>query len=162
MRRLISVIGAGQCDEEIYQLAREVGAELARHGWGVVCGGLGGVMEAACRGAREAGGLTVGILPGADRAGANPYVEVVIPSGMGEARNALVIRAGEAAIAIAGEYGTLSEIGFALKLGRPVVGLHTWRLLREAGEADTGILYVHTPREAVERVQEAVRERRRF
>jgi uncharacterized protein (TIGR00725 family) len=92
----------------------------------VVCGGLGGVMEAACRGAREAGGLTVGILPGADRAAANPFVEVAIPSGLGEARNALVVRAADALIAVGGGYGSLSEIALALKAGKRVVGLDSW------------------------------------
>jgi uncharacterized protein (TIGR00725 family) len=92
----------------------------------VVCGGLGGVMEAACRGAKEAGGLTVGILPGTDRAAANAFVDVAIPSGLGEARNALVVRAADALIAVGGGYGTLSEIALALKAGKPVVGLDSW------------------------------------
>jgi hypothetical protein len=92
----------------------------------VVCGGLGGVMEAACRGAKEAGGLTVGILPGADRAAANAFVDVAIPSGLGEARNALVVRAADSVVAVGGGYGTLSEIALALKAGKRVVGLDSW------------------------------------
>jgi uncharacterized protein (TIGR00725 family) len=103
-----------------------VGRGLAARGAVVVCGGLGGVMEAACRGAREAGGLTVGILPGTDRAAANAFVEVAIPSGLGEARNALVVSAADALIAVGGGYGTLSEIAFALKAGKRVVGLDSW------------------------------------
>jgi hypothetical protein len=91
-----------------------------------VCGGLGGVMEAACRGAKEAGGLTVGILPGTDRAAANAFVEVAIPSGLGEARNVLVVRAADALIAVGGGHGTLSEIALALKAGKRVVGLDSW------------------------------------
>ena len=97
----------------------------------VVCGGLSGVMEAACRGAHEAGGTTVGILPGADRSAANPWVDVAVPTGLGEARNALVVRAADAVLAVGGEYGTLSEIAFALKAGKPVVGVGTWELGRE-------------------------------
>jgi uncharacterized protein (TIGR00725 family) len=92
----------------------------------VVCGGLGGVMEAACRGAKQAGGHTVGILPGSDRAAANPFVDTAVPTGLGEARNALVVRAADALIAVGGGYGTLSEIAFALKAGKRVVGLDSW------------------------------------
>jgi uncharacterized protein (TIGR00725 family) len=92
----------------------------------IVCGGLGGVMEAACRGAKDAGGTTIGILPGADRAAANPFVDVAIPTGLGEARNALVVRAADAVIAVGGGYGTLSEVALALKAGKRVVGVGTW------------------------------------
>jgi uncharacterized protein (TIGR00725 family) len=158
--RLMSVIGAGQCDARTAEMAERVGYELARRGWGVVCGGLGGVMEAACRGARRAGGLTVGILPGDEPGAANPYVDVVIPTGMGEMRNALVVRAGEAAIAVAGEYGTLSEIALALRMGKPVVGLHTWTLLKD-GVPDAGIIPAESPEEAVEKVLRALEEKRR-
>jgi uncharacterized protein (TIGR00725 family) len=107
-------------------------------------------MEAACRGAREARGLTVGILPGLDRRDANPYLEVAIPTGLGEARNALVARAGDAMIAVGGGYGTLAEIAFALKAGTPVVGLGTWELAR-GGERDAGIELASTPEEAAAR-----------
>jgi uncharacterized protein (TIGR00725 family) len=103
-----------------------VGRELAARGAVVVCGGLGGVMEAACRGAKEGGGVTVGILPGTDRAAANSFVDVAIPSGLGEARNALVVRAADALVAVGGGYGTLSEIALALKAGKRVVGLDSW------------------------------------
>ncbi len=126
--RLISVIGAGQAGPEVLEQAREVGRLLARAGWGVVTGGLGGVMAAAMQGAASAGGLTLGILPGADPAAANPWCRVVIPSGLGQARNVLVVQSGQAAIAISGGAGTLSEIGHALKLGRTVAGLNSWRL----------------------------------
>lgn len=158
--RLMSVIGAGQCDAGTAEMAERLGFELARRGWGVVCGGLGGVMEAACRGARRAGGLTVGILPGDDASAANPYVDVVIPTGMGEARNALVVRAGEGAIAVAGEYGTLSEIALALKMGKPVIGLRTWTLMKD-GVSDTGIIPAETPLEAVEKALRAVEGKKR-
>jgi uncharacterized protein (TIGR00725 family) len=105
-----------------------VGRLLAEQGATVVCGGLGGTMEAACRGARSAGGTTIGILPGLDRSDANPFVSVAIPTGLGEARNALVVRAADAVIALGGGYGTLSEIALALKAGKRVVGVGTWEI----------------------------------
>lgn len=121
-----------------------MGRELGSRGVVVVTGGLGGVMEAACRGARQVGGTTIGILPGTDRAAANPYVDVAIPTGLGEARNALVVRAADALIAIGGAYGTLSEIAFALKAGKRVVGLGTWAI--------DGVEAVDSPAAAAESV----------
>ena len=109
-------------------MAEEVGRLLARRGAVVVCGGLGGVMEAACRGASRAGGTTVGVLPGLDRGAANPFVSVAVATGLGEVRNALVVRAADALIAVGGVYGTLSEIALALKAGKPVIGLGTWEI----------------------------------
>jgi uncharacterized protein (TIGR00725 family) len=106
--------------------ADRVGRLVAQRGAVVVCGGLGGVMEAACRGAQGEGGLAVAILPGLDRSAANPHVDVALPTGLGEARNALVVRAADCVIAVGGGYGTLSEIALALKGGKRVVGLHTW------------------------------------
>jgi uncharacterized protein (TIGR00725 family) len=132
-RPCIAVIGAGSCDARQAALAEEVGGLLGRAGALVVCGGLGGVMEAACRGAKSAGGSTLGILPGLDRNDANAFVDVVVPTGLGEARNVLVVRAADALIAIGGEFGTLSEIGFALKTGKTVVGLDTWDLPQRPG-----------------------------
>lgn len=126
----VGVVGAGEASPEEYERARAVGRGLADGGAVVVCGGLGGVMEAACLGARELGGLTVGILPGLDRAAANAGVSVAIATGLGELRNGLIVRAADALIAIGGELGTLSEIALALKGGRPVVGLGTWDLSR--------------------------------
>jgi uncharacterized protein (TIGR00725 family) len=146
----VAVVGPGTASGEQAAAAEAVGAGLARAGAVLVCGGRGGAMEAACRGAREAGGTTVGILPGADRREANPYVDVAIPTGLGELRNGLVVRAADAVIAVAGEYGTLSEIGFALKTGKPVVGLETWELAR-GGERDPGIAVAANPADAVER-----------
>ena len=146
----MSVVGAGECEPQQASQAEEVGRLLAERNAVLVCGGSTGVMEAACRGARSAGGTTVGILPGPDRRDANPHVEIAVPTGMGELRNGLVARAGDAVIAIGGEYGTLSEIAFALKLGRPVVGLRSWELAR-AGRRDQGIVEVGDPAEAVER-----------
>ena len=127
---LIGVIGAGRCDSELYALAQDVGNRLAQQGYGLICGGLGGVMAAACKGAKQAAGLTVGILPGSDAAAANPWVDVVIPTGLGEARNLIIVRSAIALIAIAGEYGTLSEIAFSLKLQKPLIGLRTWQPIR--------------------------------
>jgi len=124
----IAVVGAGTCDAAQTTLAEEVGRRLGRAGALVVCGGLGGVMEAACRGAKAEGGTTLGLLPGIDRRDANPWIDVAVPTGLGEARNTLVVRAADALIAIGGEFGTLSEIGLALKTGKPVVGLGTWEL----------------------------------
>jgi len=129
-RPFIAVVGAGECDPARAALAEEVGGLLARAGAVVVCGGLGGVMEAACRGAKAAGGTTVGLLPGLDRRDANPWVDVPIATGLGEARNVLVVRAADALIAVGGEFGTLSEIAFALKTGKKVIGLGTWDLPR--------------------------------
>lgn len=149
MRAFIAVVGSAVCGPEIAALAEAVGQGLAESGAVLVCGGRGGVMEAACRGAKSAGGTTVGILPGDSVDEANPYVDIPIPTGMGEARNALVVRSAQAVIAIGGEYGTLSEIALALKIDRPVIGLETWELSKK-GQRDSGILYVSTPAEAVE------------
>ncbi len=134
---LIAVIGAGTAPPEVLEQARLAGGLLARAGYGVVTGGLGGVMEAACRGAYEAGGLSVGILPGNQARAANPWCRVVIPSGLGQARNVLVVQSGEGVLAISGGAGTLSELGHAMKLGKPLVGLMTWDLpgLEQAADA---------------------------
>ena len=145
----ISVIGAGKCDAETYALAEQVGRELAQRGATVVCGGLGGVMEAACKGAQRAGGRTIGILPGIDHRDANAYVDIPIVTGLGEARNSIVVRSGRAVIAVGGEYGTLSEIAFALKFGIRVVGLDGWQLARE-GEILPAIVKADSAKQAVE------------
>jgi len=149
-RTYVGVVGAGSAEGRTISVAEEVGRLLAARGVIVVCGGLGGVMEAACFGAKSAGGTTVGILPGLDRDEANAWVDVAIPTGLGEARNALVVRAVDALIAISGEYGTLSEIALALKTGKPVVGIDTWELSRR-GVAATDIVRAANPAEAVER-----------
>lgn len=151
----ISVIGAGICDAATYALAEEVGRELAQRGATVVCGGLGGVMEAVCRGAKSAGGRTVGILPGTNARDANAFVDIPIVTGLGEARNAIVVRTGRAVIAIGGEYGTLSEIAFALKFGIPVVGLGTWQLAK-GGEIEPTIIEASSAKEAAEIAQSRI------
>ena len=148
-KKFIAVIGGGECTPEVAKLAEDVGRELARRGAVVVCGGLGGVMEAACKGAQAEGGLTIGILPGNRRADANPYVQIPIVTGLGEARNVAVIKSAQAVIAIDGSYGTLSEIGVALKLDIPVIGLMTWGLTLN-NQADTMIIPVATAEDAAE------------
>lgn len=138
----VGVVGSGDADPALEAVAERIGAEIAAGGGVLVCGGLGGVMAAACRGARSAGGTTVGLLPGVGRSAANPWVSVAIPTGMGELRNGLVVRASDVLIAIGGEYGTLSEVTFALKVGRPVVGVSTWSLTRPDGSVDAGLVPV--------------------
>jgi uncharacterized protein (TIGR00725 family) len=135
----VGVSGPGRATAEQVAMAEEVGRALARGGAVLVCGGLGGVMEGVCRGAKERGGTTLGILPGSDRAQTNEFVDVAVATGLGETRNALVVRAADVVIAIAGEYGTLSEIALALKTGTPVVGLDTWDIdgvVQASGPAD--------------------------
>ncbi|MFL5895753.1 MAG: TIGR00725 family protein [Thermoleophilaceae bacterium] len=128
MTHYVAVVGPGDADDEQRREARAAGRTLAERGAVVVCGGLGGVMEAACEGAKGAGGATVGILPGLDRDAANAFVDIAIPTGMGEARNALVVRAADAVVAIGGGWGTLSEIALALKAEKPVAGVGSWDL----------------------------------
>lgn len=124
----VAVVGPGEASQHEAEQAEEVGRLLAQQGATLICGGLGGVMAAACRGASEAGGITVGLLPGADRAQANEWVSVPIPTGLGELRNGLIVRAAQALIAIGGGYGTLSEVALALKMGVPVIGLGGWEI----------------------------------
>lgn len=156
----ISVIGASSCDDETAALAEAVGRELAKRGATVVCGGLSGVMTAVCRGAREAGGTTIGILPGEDPKEANPWVDIPIATGMGHARNAIVVKTGLAVLAIDGAFGTLSEIGHALGQQDPltVVGLRTWELSQH-GEPDTSVIVASDPVDAVDKVMAAAEAR---
>lgn len=146
----VAVVGGSTCSAEVARIAEEVGQRLAAEGVTLVCGGLGGVMEAACRGAKSAGGLTVGILPGDDSHGANPYVDVPIVTGMGYARNVVVVRSAQAVIAVDGSYGTLSEIAHALQSGIPVIGLGTWSLsLHE--KQDNSVIRAQSAEEAVKK-----------
>ena len=144
----IAVVGGSGATAPVLAAAEAVGAALASAGAVVVCGGLGGVMTAVCRGAKSAGGLTVGILPGSAPSAANPWVDVAVATGLGEARNVLVVGSAAAVVAVDGEYGTLSEIALALRAGTPVVGVGTWSLTRPDGRADPGIVPVEDPREA--------------
>ena len=145
----IGVIGAGKRNEETDRIALEVGREVARSGAILICGGLGGAMEAAARGAKEQFGTTVGILPGSDRDHANPFIDISIPTGLGQARNTIVVKASDALIAVGGGYGTLSEIALALKMGKPVIGINTWdipgvRPRKKAQEAVEFVLSILT------------------
>jgi uncharacterized protein (TIGR00725 family) len=149
MPKYIGVIGPDPAPPEVEAACEEIGRLLARSGAIVVTGGLGGSMEAASRGAAAEGGVVVGILPGPSREGGNPYLTVSIPTGMGEGRNVLNVRAADVVIAVAGEYGTLSEIAFALKTGVPVVGLGTWVLTKVGRPVEDAIVRVNTPEEAV-------------
>jgi uncharacterized protein (TIGR00725 family) len=139
----VSVVGLGEASGELYEKALEVGRLVAERGGTVVCGGRSGVMEAAARGATEAGGTVLGILPDEDRRQANEYLSYSIATGVGHARNLAVVCSGDVVISVGGEYGTLSEIGLALKVGRPVVALESWNL----GEH---VAVKPSPREAVE------------
>jgi uncharacterized protein (TIGR00725 family) len=156
----IAVIGDSACSAEEARLAETVGALLAQRGATIVCGGLGGVMEAVCKGAKSKGGLTIGILPGGEASMANPWVDVPVVTGMGEARNAVVAKSARAVIAIGGGYGTLSEIAYALKNGTPVIGLNTWSLCRN-GREDNSIIRVQSATEAVDKAISFQRKRQR-
>ena len=140
----VAVVGSGEATGELYDAAREVGRLVADSGGVVVCGGLGGVMEAAARGATERGGVAIGVLPEEDRRRANLYLSYAVATGAGQARNLAVVCSGDVVIAVGGEYGTLSEIGLALKVGRPVVALWSWELPGH-------VLVVSSPEEAVEK-----------
>jgi len=146
---MIAVIGARKCDQQVYDIAFQAGQELARKGYIIICGGLGGVMEAACKGAKSAGGRTVGILPGIDPADANPFVDIPIATGLGAGRNLIIIHTARAVLAIDGSYGTLSELAFALQLNKPVVGLATW-------DVSEKIVPALSPQEAVEQISRLI------
>lgn len=140
----IGVIGTSEPDARLYRIAKEVGREIARRDGVLICGGLGGVMEAAAKGAQQKGGLTIGILPAEDTSLANPYIDIPIATGIGEARNIIIVRSAEALIAIGKGFGTLSEISFALKMKKPLVGIETW-------DVSSQILSADKPSEAVEK-----------
>jgi len=144
----IAVVGPSAGTPTELALGEAVGRRIAEAGGVLVCGGMGGVMEAAAGGCADAGGRSVGILPSDSRLDANPYVTVAVATGMGEARNAIVVRTADVVIAVHGEFGTLSEIALALKMGKPVVGLGTWELARD-GETVDAIVRATDPDEAV-------------
>jgi len=139
----IGVIGGREASQEVLKLAEETGKEIARRGAVLICGGMSGVMEAACKGAKEANGTTVGILPTSSPDDTNPYVDIPIPTGMGVARNAIIINSCDGVIAIGGRYGTLSEIAFALQKGIPLVSLKSWNF-------EESIVQINSPNEAVD------------
>ncbi len=144
MPKFIGVIGGSEASPDVLMLAEQVGCLIAKTGSVLVCGGLGGVMEAAARGAKAEGGLTVGIVPGGDRADANDHIDVAIATNMGHARNAVIAHTCDALIAVGGRYGTLSEIGFGLALGKKVIGLKSW-------DIDPGIIPARDPDDAVQK-----------
>lgn len=145
MLRRIGVIGPAECTLTVSALAEEVGYRVAEKGGILITGGLTGVMEAACKGAKTAGGLTVGILPGFDAYEVNHFVDIPIVTGLSHARNLIVVRTAEGIIAIEGGYGTLSEIAFALKIGRPIAGINTWQVAPQ-------IIQARDPKDAVEKI----------
>ncbi|MDO9575180.1 MAG: TIGR00725 family protein [bacterium] len=149
-RHLIGVSGGARITGKVAELACEVGREIAKKGAIVVCGGLSGVMEFAAKGAKEMGGITIGILPGNSRNTANPYIDIPIVTGMGAARNVILVKTSECIIAIDGKYGTLSEIAIALSFNIPVIGLATW-------DIDKRIIPAKTPKEAVELALQALK-----
>ena len=148
--RIIGVIGASRADPDILKLAEDVGAEIAKRGAAVVCGGLTGVMEAVCRGARREGGLTIGIIPSDNREDANQYVQIPIVTGMGMGRNVMLVKTADVLVAVGGEYGTLSEIATALNLGKSVIALRSWKLDRAYTKPIPNLVEVGTPKEAVD------------
>jgi uncharacterized protein (TIGR00725 family) len=157
-KKIIAVIGGSEPTEKEAQLAEDVGRELAKRDAIVICGGLRGVMEAACRGASSSGGLTIGILPGDSRRSANDYVQIPIVTGVGYARNIIVVKSAQAVIAIGGSYGTLSEIAHALQAGIPVIGLNTWAFSRNNKPEDT-IFLAQNPVDAVTKALELAAKR---
>ena len=144
---VIAVVGAGKCSKKLRDMASTVGKYIAENGGIVVCGGMGGIMEGAARGAKEAGGVTIGILPTDSKDDANEFIDYVIPTGFGEARNIMVVRAADVVIAFPGKYGTLSEMAFALHAKKPVISINAWKLGDE-------ITQVKTPMEAAELAME--------
>jgi len=144
----IAVIGGSTCSKKNYQIAQQLGELIAEEGWTLICGGRSGVMEAACYGAKSKGGTTVGILPSFNGKDANPYVDIKIPTGLGYARNILVVRAADAVVAIAGHYGTLSEIAFSFNEEKPIIGINTWKI--------KGIIKVNSAKAAVARIKKLI------
>ena len=144
----IAVIGGSTCSKKVYKQAQKLGELIAQEGWILICGGGGGVMEAACKGAKSQGGLTVGILPSYDGKEANEYLSVKLTTGLGYARNILVVRAADAIVALDGQYGTLSEIAFAFNDIKPVIGIDTWKI--------KGVSKVKTPQAAIAAVKKGL------
>ena len=153
---IIAVIGTRKPSPEESSLAEEVGRELAKNGITLICGGLGGVMEDACRGACAEGGLTIGVIPGDDPKSANPYVQIPIVTGIGYARNVIIVKTAQAIIAVGGGYGTLTELGYALDSKKPVIGLKTWKFSRN-NQMDKSIIRANSAKEAVSKALKLVK-----
>lgn len=155
-RKIIGVIGSSQPDSKTRQIAYKVGKLIAENGYPLVTGGLTGVMESVCEGAKSANGLTIGILPDEHPDNANKYIDIAIPTGFGYGRNVILVRTAAVLIAISGGYGTLSEIGFALNLRKTVISLNSWDIPK-AGKVDDGLfIYATTPEEAVDKAIETI------
>ena len=154
--KIIGVIGGSVASPNILQMAEEVGAEIARNGAAVVCGGMTGVMEAVCKGARREGGLTIGIIPSDNKSDANLYIQIPIVTGMGMGRNVMLVKTADALIAVGGEFGTLSEIAHALNIGKKVVGLRTWKLEKAHTKPIPNLIEVETPKKAVALAMELI------
>ena len=152
-KKVVSVIGGHNCTKEVEQLAHNLGKKLAKVADYLVCGGLGGVMEAVCSGFKAGNGVTIGIITSYNKNGANPYVDIVIPTGLGLARNVLVVQAGDIVVALPGEYGTLSEIAYCLQFGKPVISLGSWDI--------KGVMKVKTVKAAVDLVQKELKQIRK-
>ena len=148
----IGIIGAGICSKEVYQTAETLGRLIAERGDTLICGGLGGVMEAAAKGAKSKGGTTIGILPGLSAEDANPFIDIPIVTGLSHARNVIIVRSSDILIAVAGKYGTLSEIAIALKLGKPVIGICSWNISKD-------IFQTQSPEEAINLVDKLIQRR---
>lgn len=143
----IGIIGAGECSAEVYKTAEKIGKMVALRGDVLICGGLGGIMEAASKGAKSAGGTTIGILPGFNSEDANPFIDIPIVTGLSHARNFIIVRSSDVLISVAGGYGTLSEIAIALKLKKPVIGICSWNIIKD-------IHHVQSPEEAIKKICE--------
>jgi len=148
-KKVISVIGGHSCKKEVEQIAHELGKKLAKVADYLVSGGLSGTMKAVCNGFKANGGVTIGIIPSYSKSDANEFVDIVIPTGMGLARNVMVVQAGDIVVALPGEYGTLSEIAYCLQFGKPVISLNSWDI--------PGIIKVKTVDEAVQKVKQLLR-----
>lgn len=155
MKKIVSVVGESLAEKEVFGQAVEVGKLLAKADIAVCCGGLKGVMEAVCKGAKSEGGLTIGILPSSNRNDANKYVDIPIVTGIGFTRNSIVVKTGQVIIAIGGWYGTLCEVAFALDEGKPIIGIDTWEI-KKSGKKNEAIVRVKTPKEAVKKALEKI------
>jgi len=153
---IVGVVGSSVASKDVLVLAEQVGEEIAKSGAAVVCGGLTGVMEAVCRGARRCGGLTIGIIPSDERKDANPYVQIPIVTGMGVGRNVMLVKTADVLIAVGGEFGTLSEIAHALNLGKTVVGLRTWKLENAHTKPIPNLIEAKNPKDAVEKALKSI------
>lgn len=152
-KKVVSVIGGHSCNKEVEQIAQNLGKNLAKVVDILVCGGLSGTMKAVCQGFKAGGGLTIGIIPSYDKNDANPYIDIVIPTGLGLARNVLVIKSADVVVALPGEMGTLSEVAYCLQFGIPVISLNSWDI--------KSVIKVETVDEAVDKVRELLKESKR-